>query len=228
MSQYAWFLLKNMLGWILILSSFVLGLVPGPGGIPLFLIGFALVTFPGKRRLTARVLRGRRYRFAGALFTWTVLGTSAALAVVTFWFLTRRYPAAMGGTVWRRVMSTGLCLLAMTAYWLLFAAALHGTNLLLGCVPLARRRVRPWLRRHGVRLLPPRRRHRIRVVFAAGTDAPSTSGPSDETAREEILEIHERHWQRMRRMGRSLWRWLWLVVLVAVAAAALCIVAIAR
>ena len=42
-----------------ILLSFVAGpLVPGPGGIPLFLIGFTLISFPGKRRLTARVLRG--------------------------------------------------------------------------------------------------------------------------------------------------------------------------
>jgi hypothetical protein len=38
-------------------------LVPGPGGIPLFLIGFALISFPGKRRLTARVLRGKPVRF---------------------------------------------------------------------------------------------------------------------------------------------------------------------
>jgi len=29
-------------------------LVPGPGGLPLFLIGFGLITFPGKRRITAR------------------------------------------------------------------------------------------------------------------------------------------------------------------------------
>src|SRR5215217_3532297 len=57
--DWAWFLLKNVLGWALILSSFVLGpLVPGPGGIPLFLVGFGLITFPGKRRITARVLSG--------------------------------------------------------------------------------------------------------------------------------------------------------------------------
>ena len=37
-------------------------LVPGPGGIPLFLVGFALANIPGKRRITARVPRGRQVR----------------------------------------------------------------------------------------------------------------------------------------------------------------------
>src|SRR5213078_2287059 len=46
-------------GWVLILTAMVMGpLVPGPGGLPLFLIGFGLITFPGKRRITARVLSG--------------------------------------------------------------------------------------------------------------------------------------------------------------------------
>ena len=61
-SRY-WLILKNVIGWVLILLSFAAGpLVPGPGGIPLFLIGFALISFPGKRRLTARVLRGKPVR----------------------------------------------------------------------------------------------------------------------------------------------------------------------
>src|SRR5687768_8813176 len=78
--NWAWFLLKNVLGWALILSSFVLGpLVPGPGGIPIFLLGFGLITFPGKRKMTARVLSGkptaanrRSYRRAAALFALVV------------------------------------------------------------------------------------------------------------------------------------------------------------
>ena len=67
---YFWFILKNVIGWTLMLLSPVLGVaVPGPGGLPLFLIGFALVTFPGKRRLTARVMRGRRMQLESAFFT---------------------------------------------------------------------------------------------------------------------------------------------------------------
>src|SRR6476646_3617405 len=62
-ADYFWFILKNVIGWIFILASPVLGVtLPGPGGIPVFLIGFALVTFPGKRKLTSRVMRGRPLR----------------------------------------------------------------------------------------------------------------------------------------------------------------------
>lgn len=57
--DYAWWIAKNVLGYTLMLASVPLGaLVPGPGGIPVFLIGFAMVSFPGKRHLTARVFRG--------------------------------------------------------------------------------------------------------------------------------------------------------------------------
>src|SRR5438045_4693964 len=58
--RYLWIILKNVIGWILILCSGAVGLVsPGPFGVPLFFIGFALITFPGKRGLTARVLKGK-------------------------------------------------------------------------------------------------------------------------------------------------------------------------
>src|SRR6476620_11216075 len=78
-SRY-WLVLKNVLGWTLILLSFVAGpLVPGPGGIPLFLIGFALISFPGKRRLTARVLRGRPVHFPPWPFAFVALVTALAV-----------------------------------------------------------------------------------------------------------------------------------------------------
>src|SRR3954449_4971044 len=74
-STWTWFILKNVIGWVLIIEAFPLGaMFPGPGGIPLFLIGFGLIAFPGKRHLTARVLRGvpvprdsKQFRFAVAL-----------------------------------------------------------------------------------------------------------------------------------------------------------------
>src|SRR5437763_10383706 len=59
LKEWFWFILKNVIGWILMLLAWPVGIaLPGPGGFPLFLIGFALITFPGKRNLTARVLRG--------------------------------------------------------------------------------------------------------------------------------------------------------------------------
>src|ERR1043166_9567068 len=68
--DYAWFIVRNVIGWLLILLSLVLGVsIPGPGGLPIFLIGFALVTIPGKRKLTARVLRGRRLHIEARAYT---------------------------------------------------------------------------------------------------------------------------------------------------------------
>jgi len=72
--DYAWFIARNLLGWILILAAPPLGvMLPGPGGLPVFLIGFALVTFPGKRRFTARFLRGRRFPIEHRAFAFTTL-----------------------------------------------------------------------------------------------------------------------------------------------------------
>jgi hypothetical protein len=113
LAGYTWLVLKNVLGWVLILASFVAGpLVPGPGGIPLFLIGFALISFPGKRRLTARVLRGRPVRFARGPFVLVSLAVALVVPAVGIavvrtrspWLArpTARQPARPGGTVPRR------------------------------------------------------------------------------------------------------------------------------
>jgi hypothetical protein len=125
-ASYAAFVLKNVLGWFLILLSFVLGPVPGPGGIVVFLIGFALVWFPGKRRLTARVLR-------------------------------------MTGKV--------------------------------------RRRIRPWLRHHGVHLLPPR------------------PHPPHAAHDAEILRIHERHRTRLSNAWAIAKPWLKRLIAVGITVA---------
>ena len=77
---YSWLVAKNVVGWVLILGAGPIGVaLPGPGGLPLFLIGFALVTFPGKRNLTARVLRGIPVRRESRAFRIT-LATVAMLA----------------------------------------------------------------------------------------------------------------------------------------------------
>src|SRR5689334_20845926 len=76
----AWLIVKNVLGWVFILASWPVGLlIPGPVGLPLFIVGFALISLPGKRRLTARVLRGRQFaiRSRGA-----IVGSLIACAVL--------------------------------------------------------------------------------------------------------------------------------------------------
>jgi len=159
---YTWLVLKNVIGWTLILVALVTGpLIPGPGGIPLFLIGFALVSFPGKRKLTARVLRGRRFSLRGRAVLLVILGVSVvvpALALRLFGTHLQWLPAPlMQGSL--RVATgyvAGVLLVALAAFAMLLLL-----NLLMRAMPPIRRRVRPWLRRHHVRLLPPRYRRRM-------------------------------------------------------------------
>src|SRR5688500_5415877 len=84
--EYAWAIVRNIFGWLLILTSPVLGaVVPGPGGLPVFLIGFALVTFPGKRKLTARVLRGRRLRIEDKAYAYVAAFLSIVIPGIALW-----------------------------------------------------------------------------------------------------------------------------------------------
>jgi hypothetical protein len=158
---YTWLILRNILGWGLILASFVAGpLVPGPGGIPLFLFGFALVSFPGKRRLTARVLRGRPIRFRARWFArilW-MIALAASIAALTSTRVWRVWPLpqpAHSGAI------GGAYLLGTVVAWLALQLVVRVTNVILRLAPRARRRVRPWLHRHRIRLLPPRWRRRF-------------------------------------------------------------------
>src|SRR5438477_10063933 len=91
-ADYFWFILKNVIGWIFILGALPVGLtVPGPGGIPLFLIGFALVTFPGKRKITSRVIRGRPLRLEAAVFTIATALISIFITAGLIWFFSAQY-----------------------------------------------------------------------------------------------------------------------------------------
>src|SRR5438045_9686630 len=91
-ADYFWFILKNVIGWIFILAAPVLGVtLPGPGGIPVFLIGFALVTFPGKRKLTSRVMRGRPLRLESAVFTIATATLSVLITGGLIWFFSAQY-----------------------------------------------------------------------------------------------------------------------------------------
>src|SRR3712207_8117471 len=49
--------------------------------IPLFLIGFGLVTLPGKRRVTARMLRGRPIDPRTRAYRWARTAAAALLPV---------------------------------------------------------------------------------------------------------------------------------------------------
>jgi hypothetical protein len=204
--EWIWFLVKNIVGWLFIILAWPIGIaIPGPGGLPLFLIGFALVTFPGKRHLTARVMRGipvRRDSFAFRTTIAIIAIVLPAMVLIYLRFVTlRELFTAMDR---RKLVQLLLYLCSVAVLWIFGLRSDRGINWALRRVPFIRRKVRPWMRRKGLDLLPPRRRRR------------SYSTLPDEG----ILEIHERHHNRMWRTWGALRLWgqriLGLVITIAI------------
>jgi hypothetical protein len=198
-ARYSWILIKNLIGWVFIITSVpVAGLFPGPLGLPMFLIGFALVTLPGKRRLTSRVLRAIPIDIeSSGVRTGRII---AALLLPPFfplilaWVESHRpevmsYVARYGTTGMAAAYIVCVTLTWIGSYWFLRAV-----NFGMRFIPGIRRRIRPWLRRRGINLLPPRTKHRGRRS-ADGSD--------------EILEIHPPGMKE----ARSFWRrWRKLII----------------
>lgn len=190
--QYFWFIFKNVFGWTLIIAAPILGIaLPGPGGIPVFLIGFALVTFPGKRRLTTHVFRGRRLPIETPLFTGLITFFGVLVTAGLMWaswhyydWIGQRIPLQEYGVgdVAKLIAVSALALpVTMAVTWV----GLKILNyILLHWVPPIRRFLRRYLRKYGVRLLPTRRK-RI--------------GGGVEMVHDEIISLDEtsqRQWQR--------------------------------
>lgn len=196
--QWVWFLLKNLIGWALIAASFLIGpAIPGPGGIPVFLLGFALITFPGKRRATARVMRGIRVDPGSRAFRFAVFAAAMFLPAAVLAYLQWKWQVWDYATGELAVATLGCYLAAAGSIgFLLWNGRL--VNWLIGKVPPIRRKVRPWLHDHGVDLLPPRRRRRF-------VDAPPPSAASmDDT----IIELAPRHITRMQLWWQHARKWV--------------------
>jgi hypothetical protein len=181
--QWIYFIIKNLIGWILILISWPIGLtLPGPGGLPLFLIGFALITFPGKRHLTARVIRGipvQRTSFAFRTTIATIAIVFPALVLIYLRFVTLKDVFTVMDR--RKLVQILLYICSVATIWIFGLRSDRAINWVFRRIPAIRRKVRPWMRRKGMDLLPPRRRRRLHSHF-----------PDD-----GILEIHERHQKRV-------------------------------
>src|SRR5581483_1821637 len=191
-ARYFWVILKNVVGWLLILLAPAIGLsFPGPLGLPLFLIGFAMVTFPGKRRLTTRMLSGRKMDLAERKFRVVEAAAGVLLPPLGLWLLARhgQVPVRPSRIGW--MGSIGMYAVLASIAFLLVRWFLVLLNLMIGCAPRVRRKVRPWLRRHGINLLPPRRQRR------RGRGRSLTARPETE----EILDIDERQKDRVRQFG---------------------------
>src|SRR5205809_338628 len=157
-----------LLDWVLIIIAGRFGImVPGPGGIPLFLLGFALITFPGKRQLTARVLRGKPVDPRGRGYRW-IVGLLALLIPSSLFSFGGYLIGAKGWWPYftdKFYLSILLAILYICCVISLWTFGIYGVrliNLVLLGVPKGRRKIRPWMRRKGLDLLPPRRRRRLR------------------------------------------------------------------
>lgn len=191
-ANWFWFILKNVIGWILILTAMALGpLVPGPGGLPLFFIGFGLITFPGKRRITARVLSGAPVDPGSRAYRRGVALIAVFVPAITLVYLAHEgllpWPYSMKAT-W---VYGAVYVVIASLMWAFGGRSVGPVNWLLRFVPRIRRKIRPWLRRRGIDLLPPRRRRRRM----------EPGGPMTREPDQEILAIHERHHHRFR------WAW---------------------
>jgi hypothetical protein len=161
LEKYLWILIKNVVGWALMLSAIVVGSVsPIPLGAPMFLIGFALITLPGKRHITSGALRGIPIKiYTRKALMWR-LAISLLLPPAVVWFLAfqRRpilHPSQMGLPRLCAVYAV-----TIVGAWLFTLVMLLAINVVLRFLPKTRRRIRPWLRHHGINLLPPRRKSR--------------------------------------------------------------------
>ncbi len=202
---YFWFIFKNVIGWILILGALPLGIfVPGPGGIPVFLLGFALVTFPGKRRLTSRVMRGRGLKLEAEVFTFIIAVLAILVTSALMWVVSDRYERLLAwfglsprgeNPPLAAIVASLIGIIALGVTWVVMRLALQVVNYLLRAAPMIRRKIRPWLRKRGINLLPSRR-HR-----------PSSGEAPVMREEDEILQIHERHHHRLRTTATMLVPW---------------------
>lgn len=160
-ARYFWLILRNVIGWLLILLALsVAGLIPLPLGTPLFLIGFALITFPGKRRLTARLLHGNQINLSSPRLRTTRAAISLLFPPLVIWLLARRqysliHPQRIGVAA-----TAALYVMAIGGTWIGTLWLLRLLNLCIAFVPRIRRRMRPWMRRHGAKPPMPRKHRR--------------------------------------------------------------------
>jgi hypothetical protein len=197
---YFWFLLKNLLGIIFLAAALVLGPLPGPGGIVFFLIGFGLISFPGKRRLMVRIFRGRPFKLHNWLLHAVVLVLASAAPLAILWYVFWRDHNYFPGFAISRRLWVGLYILLIAVTWVVLQGLLRLGNLLVRAMPKIRRKVRPWLRHHGIDLLPPRLKPRVRLPDGRFAWRENNTG--------DIVRIHQRHHDRFWAAWYALKPWL--------------------
>ena len=159
--SYVWVFFRNLIGWVLLISIPFVGWIPGPNAIIQFIIGFALISLPGKRQIMARVMRGKPIPRGSRAYRNSILILAVllpALAIGYMWWSGWPVdPFATSASAW---IALAAYVVAVPLLAWIGIRGLWFTNKFLSGVPIVRRWCRPWLRHHGFDLLPPRRRHR--------------------------------------------------------------------
>lgn len=196
-----WLILKNVLGWAMILTTPAVGLLPGPGGVIWFIIGFALATIPGKRRFTTRMMRGRKVAVGpgGVIVLATVLAIMATVGLLWMSHLhadriVRWLDISDDESERVGLLIFGLALAGLPLSWLAVKLSVWAVNLFIRTLPLARRIIRPWLRKRGIVLLPSRRQRNGDVFNTRNEN--------------EIVEISESNQKRINDVTQWGYRWL--------------------
>ena len=190
--RYAWVAGRNVVGWLLILAAVpVSGLVPLPLGTPMFFIGFGLISFPGKRRLTSRLLRGRTINLTTRAVLLRITVVSLLVPPILVWTLALNKHPFIRPSDMPIVHLCGVYLAAIGASWLATFGFLWVVNLVIRFLPHVRRRTRPWMRRHGMKLLPARKKRR--------TSTSPASPPSQEILQINVPKPVRKMWDSLRR-----------------------------
>jgi hypothetical protein len=167
------------------------GLVPLPLGTPMFFIGFGLISFPGKRRLTSRLLRGRTIHLTARAVLLRITVVSLLVPPVLVWVLAREKHRIIRPSEMPVAHLCAVYAWAIAATWVATFAVLWVVNLVIRLLPHVRQRIRPWMRRHGMKLLPPRKKRR--------TPSSPASPPSQEILQIEVPKPVRKMWDSLGR-----------------------------
>jgi hypothetical protein len=134
-------------------------------------------------------MRGTQMSVEPGPFGVLVIAISVLVTMTALWVAASRYEKILLALHLQWFDVLGICLMAAGVSWCVLRLGLAGLNLLLRRVPRLRRYLRPWLRRRGINLLPPRRRH---DALSSPRQLPGLGPPRD-----PIIELNEGYRRRL-------------------------------
>ena len=163
------------------------------------------------RKASASDRDGRAMDLELKRFDIIEIAIAIVFSAVLFWPFEKRYWEQLNLHSMTTAFHITMALVVLSVMWVLTRLALRGLNLLIRIMPRVRRKIRPWLRRKGIYLLPPRYRERGRL---ASGKSDLDSAPAN--VNDEILEIHERYRKGAITAWQKSWPWIRRAIGVAI------------